>query len=291
MPPVIGFLFRVLERLGVHFTPNHYHFPIPDTGRLPEALWHRQSELPGLDMKADGQLALLDRLVERYGSEMAGLPRTVGDQTNGFYLENRHFETVDAEIYYGLIRDRAPRRILEVGSGFSTRLALLALETNRLDGRPGSLTLCDPEPPSWVKSGEGALERVIASRAQDLPLAEFTRLAASDILFIDSSHVLAIGSDVQYLFLEVLPRLAPGVLVHVHDIFLPREYPRYWVRDRLRFWNEQYLLQAFLAFNTQFRVVWASHWMAQRYPERLATVIPSFGPGKSPGSFWIERVS
>ncbi|HET9235087.1 MAG TPA: class I SAM-dependent methyltransferase [Candidatus Eisenbacteria bacterium] len=291
MPAVIGFFFRILERLGVHLTPNHYHFPIPDTGRLPEALWSRQSGLPGLDMNVEGQLVLLDLLAERYGSEMAGLPRTAREAKSGFYLENRHFETVDAEIYYGLIRDRAPRRILEVGSGFSTRLALIALEKNRLDGRPGSITLCDPEPPSWAKAGEGALERVITARVQDLPLETFTRLTASDMLFIDSSHVLAIGSDVQFLFLEVLPRLTPGVLVHVHDIFLPAEYPKYWVRDRLRFWNEQYLLQAFLALNDRFRVTWASHWMALRHPERLARAIPSFGPGRSPGSFWMERVS
>ena len=291
MPPVIGFFFRMLERLGVHLTPNHYHFPIPDTSRLPETLWTRQSDLPGLDMNAEGQLALLDRLIERYGSEMTGLPRAARDARSGFYLENNHFETVDAEIYYGLIRDRSPGRILEVGSGFSTRLALLALDKNGQVGRPGRITVCDPTPPGWAKSGEGALERIIASRVQDLSLDEFSRLTASDMLFIDSSHVLAIGSDVQFLFLEVLPRLAPGVLVHVHDIFIPAEYPKYWVRDRLRFWNEQYLLQAFLAMNDRFRVIWASHWMSLQHPDRLARAIPSFGPGRSPGSFWMERVS
>ena len=286
---MVGFLFRLLERLGIHLTPNHYHFPIPDTSRLGEAIWTRASELPGLDMREPEQLVLLDRLATAYGPEWAEIPRTRAQNPNGFHLENSHFETVDAEIYYALVRERAPRRILEIGSGFSTRLALTALEKNREAGHAGAITLCDPRPPAWARAGSGGIDRIIASPVQKLPLGEFTALEQNDVFFVDSSHVLAIGSDVQFLFLEVLPRLRPGVLVHVHDIFFPEEYPRYWIRERLRFWNEQYLLQAFLAFNTGFRVVWASHWMAARHPERLARAIPSFGPGKSPGSFWMER--
>jgi predicted O-methyltransferase YrrM len=287
---VIGFLFRMLERLGIHVTPNHYHYPIPDTSRLPESLWTRESELPGLDLEPQAQLELLDRLAASYGAETSRLPRVQAEARDGFHLENGHFETVDGEMYYSLIRDRAPRRILEIGSGFTTRLALLALAENHKAGKSGTLRVCDPRPPAWLREGQREVERVITSRVQEVPLAEFAELGTSDILFIDSTHVVAIGSDVQYLFLEVLPRLAPGVLVHVHDIFFPADYPKYWVRDRLRFWNEQYLLQAFLAFNDRFRVIWASHWMALRHPERLAKAIPSFKPGKSPGSFWMERV-
>ncbi|HYV51255.1 MAG TPA: class I SAM-dependent methyltransferase, partial [Dongiaceae bacterium] len=186
--------------------------------------------------------------------------------------------------------ERGPRRILEIGSGFSTRLALSALEKNRQAGKPGVLTLCDPKPPRWGRTGSDGIERIVPSRVQELSLGEFTDLGASDMLFIDSTHVLAIGSDVQFSFLDVLPRLNPGVLVHVHDIFFPQEYPEYWVRDRMRFWNEQYLLQAFLAFNAGFRTVWASHWMSVRHEDQLRRAIPSFAPGKSPGSFWMERI-
>jgi len=286
---VLGFFFRLLERLGIHLTPNHYHFPIPDTSRLEPSLWARSSEMPGVDMNEPGQLALLERFTAAYGREWAELPRTRTQSKSGFHLENRHFETVDAEIYYGLIRERGPRRILEIGTGFSTRLALCALEKNRQAGKPGGLTLCDPRPPHWAHAGSDGIERIVQSPVQELSFREFTDLGAADILFIDSTHVLAIGSDVQFLFLDVLPRLNPGVLVHVHDIFFPQEYPRYWVRDRLRFWNEQYLLQAFLAFNQSFRTVWASHWMSVRHTDQLQRAIPSFLPGKSPGSFWMER--
>jgi predicted O-methyltransferase YrrM len=290
MLAVMVFFFRLLERLGIHLTPNHYHFPIPDTSRLEDAIWTRASELPGVEMNEPEQLVLLDRLSSAYANEWAGLPRTRPQSPNAFHLENGHFETVDAEMYYGLIRERAPRRILEIGSGFSSRLALAALEKNREAGKSGAITLCDPHPPAWAHAGRGAIDRIIPSQVQGISLTEFTSLSANDMLFIDSSHVLAIGSDVQFLFLEALPRLRPGVLVHVHDIFFPEEYPRYWVRDRLRFWNEQYLLQAFLAFNPRFRVLWASHWIAVKYPGRLQQAIPSFVPGKSPGSFWMERV-
>ena len=245
--------------------------------------------MPGVDMNEPEQLALLERLSASFGNEWAELPRSRSQRPNGFYIENRHFETVDAEIYYGLVRDRGPRRILEIGSGFSTRLALSALGKNRQAGKPGGLTLCDPKPPAWARAGLDGVERIVPSRVQELPLREFTDLGAGDMLFIDSTHVLAIGSDVQFLFLDALPRLRSGVLVHVHDIFFPKEYPRYWVRDRLRFWNEQYLLQAFLAFNTSYRTVWASHWMAVRHKDRLQRTIPSFAPNKSPGSFWMER--
>src|SRR5262245_55626837 len=224
MPAVIAFFFRLLERVGIHLTPNHYHFPIPDTSRLKESTWRHVSELPGLEMNEPEQIALLDRLGGSVGQEWAGLPRKRTDGQTEFYLENGHFETVDAEMFYGLVRDRGPRRILEIGSGFSTRLALLALERNGASGKPGVVTLVDPRPPDWLRPGTAHIDRVIASPVQELPLREFTALGASDMLFIDSTHVLAIGSDVQFLFLEVLPRLNPGVLVHVHDIFFPGEY-------------------------------------------------------------------
>jgi hypothetical protein len=114
-------------------------------------------------------------------------------------------------------------------------------------------------------------------------------LGADDILFIDSSHVLRIGSDVQYLFLEVLPRLAPGVLVHIHDIFMPAEYPREWVLTHGYFWTEQYLLQAFLTFNTSWEVIWAGSFMQLNHRESLACAFPQAVLDAMPGSFWIRR--
>jgi len=111
----------------------------------------------------------------------------------------------------------------------------------------------------------------------------------NDILFIDSSHVLKIGSDVQYEYLEILPRLAPGVLVHLHDIFLPMEYPKNWILTDHYFWNEQYLLQAFLIHNVAMKVLWAGSYMHLQYPAILEQTFSSYNRGKRwPGSFWMQ---
>jgi hypothetical protein len=112
------------------------------------------------------------------------------------------------------------------------------------------------------------------------------------VLFIDSSHVVQVGGDVTHLFFQVLPRLAPGVVVHLHDIFLPREYPRAWVMEQHRFWTEQYLLQAFLRFNREFEILLSAGWLSAHHPEALAAAIPSWDAERSrPGSFWMRRVS
>jgi SAM-dependent methyltransferase len=189
-----------------------------------------------------------------------------------------------------MIRRFRPARILEIGCGYSTLLSAQALLKNRDDGAPGELLGCDPYPHEVVRDGVPGLTRLIPAAAQDLPTEEFDRLRRNDILFIDSSHVLKIDSDVQRLYLDVLPRLAPGVLVHVHDIFLPREYPREWVMELRRFWTEQYLLQAFLAFNTAWEVLWAGSYMHLRHPDLLEAAFPSYDRRRRwPGSFWLRR--
>jgi hypothetical protein len=155
---------------------------------------------------------------------------------------------------------------------------------------PCDFTAIEPHPAPDIRAGFPGLTRLLERRAQDVPLETFGALGENDVLFIDSSHVLAIGSDVQYEFLEIIPRLRPGVLVHVHDIFLPAEYPKRWVVDG-RFWDEQYLLQAFLAFNNSFEVLWAGHWMHLTHPEQLRAAFSTYDPAKAaPGSFWMRRV-
>jgi hypothetical protein len=126
---------------------------------------------------------------------------------------------------------------------------------------------------------------------QDVPLDEFTRLEDGDVLFIDTSHVVKTGGDVQYEFLEVLPRLQKGVIVHIHDIYLPAEYPKEWVLDGLTFWSEQYVLQAFLAFNSAFEVVLGGQYLHLYHPDRLHKAFALYGGEPWLGSFWIRRVA
>jgi predicted O-methyltransferase YrrM len=284
-------VFRGFERLGVHVTPRHYAFPIPDTSRLDSRLWSAVPPLPpGIDLRESEQLELLAASARDYAPEWAKLPMD-RSTAGGFYLRNRHFETVDAEMFYAFLRRRRPRRLIEAGSGFSSLLAAHVAAINALEGHPCAIEVWDPFADQSVRALEGRGLTLHRVEVQQAPLEALTDLKAGDILFIDSSHVLHVGSDVRYLFAEVIPRLEPGVLVHVHDIFLPAHYPRRWVIEHLRFWNEQYVLQAFLSFNERFRVVWASHFMALAHPDELAAAFPLFRRDDEPASFWFERVS
>jgi predicted O-methyltransferase YrrM len=260
-------VFDVWERAGYHVTPNHFYSPIPDLGSLPDSAW-LESECVGVDFREAAQLELLDA----FGAFRDERPR--------LDVANPYYGALDAEVLYSMIRLLRPERVLEIGSGFSTRVALAALEENGT-GRIECIEPFEPErmpiPPKFVVP------------VQEVPMEEFESLQANDILFIDSSHVLKLGGDVRHEYLEILPRLRPGVVVHVHDIFLPDEYPRDWAHDKHRFWTEQYVLQAFLAFNETFEVIWASSYMLKRHERRVRAAFPSLAPASRPGSFWLRR--
>ncbi len=293
-------LFRFFQRLGIHVTPVHFYQPIPDTRTLGEELWRRRSELPGVDLRVAEQLDLLRDFASRFKDAYDSFPAARDAAAGGYYVDNDYFGSVDAEVLYSMVRHLTPRRVMEIGSGFSTLVASRALRDAVAAGGPAAkLTTIDPQPNkafsdrSDLETAAGANVqcRVIHEQVQDIALSEFEELRANDILFIDSSHVLAIGSDVQYLYLEVLPRLAPGVVVHVHDVFLPNEYPRHWIHGYHMFWTEQYLLQSFLAFNRAFEVLWAGNYMHTHHPEALRKAFASYDPATvAPGSFWIRRI-
>ncbi len=285
--------FAFWEKLGLHVTLNHFYSPIPDTGKLSEDLWSKRTELPGVNLREAEQLALLSDFAARYKHEYDAFPRAPTGVAHQFYINNKSFRSVDGEMLYCLIRHFKPARIFEIGSGHSTLLsAQAALKNQEETGRACELTACEPYPVDWLKRGFPGLTRLIEKKVQDVPLVEFSRLQDRDILFIDSSHTLKIDSDVRYEFLEILPRLNPGVLVHVHDIFLPGEYPREWLFGKQRFWNEQYLLQAFLCFNSGYEVVWAGSYMHYRHPELLERAFSTYNRlAIQPGSFWMRRMS
>ena len=281
--------FELWQSHGFHVASVHYYQPIPDTRVLPLSLWNRVSDLPGVDIREEQQKQLLSEIVGRFKDEYTAIPEGASTQEFHFYLGNVAFEAVDAEMLFGLIRLLKPRRMYEIGSGFSTLLTADALRRNRVDGYSCRFIAIDPDASAEL---EAKLPRDVALwrvPVQEVSLDEFESLCENDILFIDSSHVCKIGSDVQFLFLEVLPRLRPGVVVHIHDIFMPVEYPKQWVLDEHRFWNEQYLLQTFLSFNATFEVLWAGQWMHIKYPDLLMKAFPSYKAGVSAGSFWFRR--
>ena len=277
-------LFQDWERHGFHVTPAHFYQPIPDTRSLPETLWTQPSELVGIDMNEAMQLDLLRRHFPKFRDEYGQFAAEPSGEENRFHLGNQLFDDVDALVAYCMVRHFQPRLIIEVGSGFSSLLLGDAVAKNT-----GSSLICiEPFPREFLRKGFPGLQSLREQKVQDIELDFFAQLESNDILFIDSSHTVKIGGDVNYLFLEVLPRLKPGVIVHVHDIFLPFEYRRDWVLDEFRFWTEQYLLQAFLTFNSEFEVLMANNYLNQYHEEELKVAFPDLSSWGG-GSFWMRR--
>jgi predicted O-methyltransferase YrrM len=269
-------LFREAQAMGLHVLPLHYSSPIPDTRTLSDRVWERELDARILGFDEDAGLELLARC-EPYVLEL--------DELEGYVWENPQFHRLDAALYYALVRLLQPRRVLEVGSGYSTQIASLAALRNG----GTSITCIDPRPRSDV-AGLPCLDEHVALEVQEVGHERFDALGRDDILFVDSSHTSRIGSDVNILVLELLPRLAPGVVVHVHDVFLPWEYPRPWVVDQQHFWSEQYLVAAFLSGNADWEVLFPGHFMARRRPGDVNRVLGGDEASRAAGSsLWLRR--
>ena len=285
--------FHLWESRGYHVTPVHFYEPIPDTRALKDDLWLKHSELVGIDINENKQLELLSLFVTKFKKEYDVLPKNKTSIPYEYYVKNSWLESVDGEILYCMIRYFKPKKIFEIGSGYSTYLSAQAVLKNREEDEDYACELIaiEPYPNETLKAGFPGLSKLVSKKVEDVPLKDFKKLTENDILFIDSSHVLKIGSDVRYEYLEILPRLNKGVIVHVHDIFLPAEYPKEWVLKKYLFWTEQYLLQAFLIFNATFKVLWAGSYMHLKHPDKLEVAFSSYKRGgRLPKSFWMKKV-
>lgn len=208
-----------------------------------------------------------------------------------YYLKNPYFGPVSAEVLHCMIRHFSPRKIIEIGSGYSTYVSARACLFNKPQTK---LTVVDPYPNETVRNGFPGLSTLVTKKVEEIDLEFFLRLDDRDILFIDSSHVIRMGEDVNFLYLEVLPRLKKGAIVHIHDIFFPYEYPETFVlKDRV-FYTEQYLLQAFLTYNYAFKILWCASYMHLKYPSELASTFPScaiYGKKRFSSSFWMQKLT
>jgi len=258
------------------FHPRHLHRPLGE-----------DRDLPGIDWNVSGQLALLERF--DYEEELREMPAEAPSDLQYGY-RNAYFGPGDADFLYAMIRHFKPRRIVEIGSGHSTLVAIQATRRNA-DEDPTyecEHTCIEPYRSPWL---EGLGVRVIRQRVETLGAELFDGLQRNDILFVDSSHVIRPQGDVVVEHLELLPSLRPGVLVHVHDIFTPRDYPEHWVTGPCRFFNEQYLVEAFLSFNHAFRIIGALNYLWHHHRDRLVAKCPllqAAGIGE-PGSLWLVR--
>ena len=233
---------------------------------------------PGIDLAETAQLALAAELQPLLAAPAPG-PRYVPD--------NSMYGPGDAAVYRAMLTHLRPARIIEVGSGYSTALALDEADTNAsLSGL--EITCIEPFPERLIglmKAPDHERLTLLQQPVQDVDPATYAQLGPQDVLFVDSTHVVKAGSDVVWLFLHVLPRLAPGVVVHVHDVFWPFEYPAEWLRER-RDWTENYLLHAFLIGNASWEILFFSSWFWKCHPD----LVPERLASERPGSIWLRRV-
>jgi hypothetical protein len=282
---------RVWERvLGLHVIPLRYDDPIPRVDEIADGWWTEPQALLGIDLRVGVQLDRLSRWKDRYRSEWR-FPERVADEDHHLYQRaNPSYGTGDAEILWGMLREHRPARVIELGSGMTTRLAASALERNRVEGSPGELVAVDPYPGEITRAGFPGLTRLVAAPAQSIPIEEFGTLGSDDVLLVDSSHMFKVGSDVAYLLERVLPQLDDGVLVHLHDIYLPRPYPPVVYRERRWFWNEQDALRLYLSENPNWHVVWAVNALYRDHYDEFSAAIPGLPPDQpGPCSFWVRR--
>ena len=268
------------------YPPGHFYSALPSPEDVESYIQQpMQEDLPGIDLRVDAQLQLLAELA-RYAQE---IPFPDRQGAGRFYFENPSYSYGDATTLYCFLRHFQPQRVVEVGSGFSSAL-MLDTNDSALGGRV-EFSFVEPYPQllySLFQPADRARYPVREARLQDVDLAVFRELQAGDFLFIDSTHVAKLGSDVNRLFFHILPAINPGVFVHIHDIFWPFEYRKDWLREG-RAWNEAYLLRAFLEMNPSFEIVWFQDYLAYRHRDAFLRAFPrshlNFG-----GNIWLRRV-
>jgi predicted O-methyltransferase YrrM len=271
--------------VGVFPILNHYYEPLFDSRNLNKPL-NQPRELPGIDWNDKEQLSTLEKF--NFNDELNEIPvNKVNDLA--FYMDNPAFTSGDAEYFYNIIRLKKPSKIIEIGSGYSTLLATQAIKKNQDENLKYSCKhICiEPYEMPWLeKTGV----KVIRERVEKVDKSLFLELAENDILFIDSSHMIRPQGDVLYEYLELLPILNVGVIVHIHDIFSPRDYLSQWVIDEVKFWNEQYLLEAFLSGNREWKIIGALNYLHHSYFEKLKQKCPFLTEDREPGSFYIQKI-
>jgi hypothetical protein len=286
---------HALARTGYALVPTaryavvarDFNNPLPDVERLDTGFWDTPRSMLGVDLAIGEATELLTDRLAPYVREF----ERPADRP-GYVFATSTYGIVDAEILYAVVRWLKPRVVVELGSGASSHFIQMAARRNAGDGHALEHRIFDPYP--FTASALGTVEGPVVTevRAEELDPAALTGLLdAGDVLFVDTTHTVKTGGDVDHIFSSIVPALRPGVWVHVHDVFLPYEYPRVWVVDDRRLWGEQYLVHAFLAFNRAFRVRFPAMAVSRAEPDTVADLVPGFSLACRPGAFWIERVA
>ncbi len=270
--------------------PGHFYSPIPslDEIRQDDARIFKDPSrtIAGVDLRENAQL----ELIKSFAGYYAELPfRAEAQPGLRYYFDNPAFGHSDAIFLFCMIRHAKPKRMIEVGSGYSS---CVALDTNELFfGNSIQTTFIEPFPElldSHVTAEDRKRIRILPHRLQDIAIDEFQELQANDILFIDSTHVSKVNSDVNRLFFEILPALSSGVYIHIHDVFFPFEYPREWIYGG-RAWNELYILRAFLQYNARFQIELMNSFLQRYHRDFFESEMPLCLENPA-GSIWLRKV-
>ena len=279
-----AFFFK-MEKFGFHVLPVHFYSPVPDTGALVDSVWDC-SDASNMHYEDEKMLSLLSEL-SKYKKEVMDIPEEKSDVLEYFY-NNLAFNGMDAIMYYYMIRHFKPSKLVEVGSGYSTLIAAKAVLKNASENVSTEFTAIEPYPAEFLRECIPGLCKLVPDIIQNIPLSFFEALEPGDILFIDSTHVSKIGSDVNYIFLRILPILKHGVIIHFHDIFLPCEFPKDWVKKLSIFWNEQYLLQTLLIANGEYYTLMPNYYIGSNYEDEVKSYMPRLAYYTG-GSYWILK--
>lgn len=284
---------NILQRIGrllfgLEYPPGHFYSSVPDRRYVmdkADRIFSVPESIEGIDLNTDSQLSLLKQLKNYYGDVPFPEKKDPGFR---YYYDNRFYSYGSAVYLYCMMRHFKPKRIVEAGNGFSSAL-MMDVSDIYFDGNI-DFTFIDPDHSrlhSLMRKSDALKIEIVNQDIQDVGLSVFSSLTENDILFIDSSHVSKTGSDVNHIIFEVLPRLKEGVLIHIHDIFYPFEYPKQWILSG-KDWNENYLLRAFLTNNSAFRIILFNSYLEHFYRDWFDENMPL--PLKRPGgSIWLRK--
>ena len=279
---------KIFKAVGVYPIYDHYYEPLFDDRKLRYSL-NKDRHLPGIKWNDSEQLELLDKF--NYQDELMVIPEEEQPAERSFFYNNPSLGPGDAEYLYCMVRNFKPNKIIEIGSGYSSLMIQLAIKKN-MQTDPGyacEQVCIEPYEMPWL---EKMGMKVVRKLVEEVDMNIFASLHENDILFIDSSHIIRPQGDVVFEVLEILPSLNPGVVIHVHDIFSPKDYTHKHIVEDVLFWNEQYLLEAFLSCNDQFSIIGALNYLKSHYPDQINSKLPLLKKyiHHVPGSFWIKKL-
>lgn len=281
------------KKIKTAYEPGHFYSPVVNPQDLldrQEQIWPQHPVILGIDFNPSYHHKVLTEFFPKFIAHY-NYPEKHTDTHSDteFYTQNSQFSWLDSRSLFVLLNQWRPKKMLEVGSGFSSLLTAHVNHNVLHDSL--DFSCIEPYPREFLSHPIAGLNRVIVEKVENLDKALFTQLDAGDILFIDSSHVAKTGSDVNFLFFEIFPILKKGVKIHLHDIFFPHDYLKQWVLEDNRSWNEQYLLQALLMYSDTFKVLFGCSYAQYHYPELVVAALDHDKKhGFGGGSIWIEKV-